>query len=186
MLSGVAHTPRDSECSSGAWGGHHHTLPPACVWVTASELSRVLWVGGRSRPVLSGVPCTLDVGWRAPRGVSGGSLGRGQGQLRFPGPLGLARRPQWHPVPSGLFCFAFFCQKPKRLVLPFQGKASGFFFLGGLLLCGRLSRAGASLVAVCGLLVVGAALVEHGLWGVWASVAADHRLSSCSCQALAQ
>ena len=132
MLSGVAHTPRDSECSSGAWGGHHHTLPPACVWVRASELSRVPWVGGRSRPVLSGVPCTLDVGWRAPRGVSGGSLGRGQGQLRFPGPLGLARRPQWHPVPSGLFCFAFFCQKPKRLVLPFQGKASGFFFWGGV------------------------------------------------------
>ena len=31
MLSGVAHTPRDSECSSGHWGGHHNTLPPACV-----------------------------------------------------------------------------------------------------------------------------------------------------------
>ena len=31
MLSGVAHTPRDSECSSGDWGGHHNTLPPACV-----------------------------------------------------------------------------------------------------------------------------------------------------------
>lgn len=169
-----------------AWGGHHSTLAPACVWVRASELSRVPWVGGCSRPVLLGAPCALDVRWRAPRRFSGGSLGRGQGQLRFPGPPGLARRPRRHPVPSGLFCFAFFCQKPKRLVLPFQGKDSGFFLFFGLLLCGRFSRAGASLVAVCGLLVVGAALVEHGLWGVWASVVVDHRLSSCSCQALAQ
>lgn len=55
-------------------------------------------------------------------------LGRWQGELRFPGPLGLACRTQRHPVPSGLFCFAFFCQEPKRLLLPFQGKDSGFFF----------------------------------------------------------
>lgn len=53
-------------------------------------------------------------------------LGRSQGDLRFPGPLSLAHRTQQHPVPSGFFFFS--CQKPKRLLLPFQGKDSGFFF----------------------------------------------------------
>ena len=43
---------------------------------------------------------------------------------------------------------------------------------------------GYSLAAVCGLLIVVASLVEHGLQGVQTSVVAAHRLSCCGIRAL--
>ena len=122
-------------------------------------------------------------------------LGRSQGDLRFPGPLGLAHRTQQHPVPSFFF---FSCQKPKRLLLPFQGKDSGFFFFffffffggGGwrLLLCGHLSSCPEQ-EPLCSCCVQASHCggFSCGAWarGHWASVVV-RRLSSCSSQALAQ
>ena len=127
---------------------------------------------------------------RRVEGASGGQRGQpGQGA----GTAAFSWSPRSCPQASVAPCafwfvlFCFFLSEAKEACAAISREGQWiFFFGGGLLLCGRLSRAGASLVAVCGLLVVGAALVEHGLWGVWASVAADHRLSSCSCQALAQ
>ena len=43
-----------------------------------------------------------------------------------------------------------------------------------------LASGGCSLAVVCGLLTtVPSPVVQHGLWGVWASLAVAHRLSSC-------
>lgn len=41
-----------------------------------------------------------------------------------------------------------------------------------------------SLLSVCELLTVVASLVEHGLWGLWASVAAVRGHGSCVSRAL--
>ena len=59
----------------------------------------------------------------------------------------------------------------------------------GLLCCGGFSLAVASvdhsLVAMHRLLIgVASLVVEHGLWGMWALVAATHGFSCCSSQTL--
>ena len=117
-------------------------------------------------------------------------LGRSQGDLRFPGPLGLAHRTQQHPVPS----FFFFLSEAKEAsaAISREGQWIFFFFLrgqGGGYCCVGISLVvqsrSHSVAAVCRLLIVVASLVEHGLGGTWASVVV-RRLSSCSSQALAQ
>ena len=116
-------------------------------------------------------------------------LGRSQEDLRFSGPLGLVHRTQQHPVPS-VFCFCFFCQSQRGFCCHFKGRTVDFFSGVGYCCVGVslvVQSRSCSVVAVCGLFIVVAPLVvEHGLGGMWASVVAVHRLSSCSSQALAQ